>query len=616
MGTSDTVDDLSFSIDKPISISASPTTLPENGDNLISTSVAKVKLKANSTNSNASFSYYVYFQIITNTFVYSDTKTPEMLLSIIDPNNNEITTLDELQYKTVNGVSGFDITSFTGFIKIAEEYPITSTSSSDYTTHSWTFKVTYLNLPIDQSINFGNNITTKIYLQKSSIKDQTIAEVQSTNTLNSISLLIPPSDKTSNIEKYYFSIDNGKTYQESSTNTYTFSNLEAKKIYPIKIYGIDTYNRKTKILTTQKSTYPFYEYIKDTYTGKDTLLYHNSSLTNGANDNSYRYSGGDYILTTLAKNKGYTSVTNSIATGVNALVHYYENGSRQYVGYNSAKDITNYYYTLDYNEDIHYNTYKEALEAGVTDGYLTKDNIKNFVCFGSNETPCPIENLYRIIGVFNDSVKLIKYKYATKEQLNTKSLYGGVGEFYFSAYDSNNVDMFYWNSEESNNWETSTLNTDVLNKTYLNSLGDYWSNKIGISSWQIGGNTYTNLAKVVKEVYQNEIVNPVENKTITAKVGLMYISDYGYAAINSQWTRALDNYGSRNVKSDNWLYNNVNQWTITKVTDQENRAMRLYASVLHHPVKSMQAIKPTFYLKNTINYASGTGTEQNPYYID
>lgn len=32
----------------------------------------------------------------------------------------------------------------------------------------------------------------------------------------------------------------------------------------------------------------------------DTLYYHDSSLTNGAGDNSYRYAGGDYQLTNKA----------------------------------------------------------------------------------------------------------------------------------------------------------------------------------------------------------------------------------------------------------------------------------------------------------------------------
>ena len=45
------------------------------------------------------------------------------------------------------------------------------------------------------------------------------------------------------------------------------------------------------------------------------------------------------------------------------------------------------------------------------------DVVDNFVCFGTDTKPCPDDNLYRIIGVFGDKVKLIKYDYTTKELL-------------------------------------------------------------------------------------------------------------------------------------------------------------------------------------------------------
>ena len=70
-----------------------------------------------------------------------------------------------------------------------------------------------------------------------------------------------------------------------------------------------------------------------------------------------------------------------------------------------------------------YQTYNSALDAAVAKGYLTRDNVKNFVCFGSEIVPCPIDNLYRIIGVIDGKVKLIKWDYAKT------NLLGNDGDF-------------------------------------------------------------------------------------------------------------------------------------------------------------------------------------------
>ena len=77
-----------------------------------------------------------------------------------------------------------------------------------------------------------------------------------------------------------------------------------------------------------------------------------------------------------------------------------------------------------------------TLENGINDGSYryagASDEVNNFVCFGSNESPCPTDNLYRIIGVFDHKisetqteqrVKLIKYDYANSNLLGTDGDY-------------------------------------------------------------------------------------------------------------------------------------------------------------------------------------------------
>ena len=102
--------------------------------------------------------------------------------------------------------------------------------------------------------------------------------------------------------------------------------------------------------------------------GENGLYYHNSSLENGAGDNSYRFAGGDYILTDTGKATGATMMiayNNSVTT---ALIDIYCNNKREYVGENCSTLKTIYY--LIKGETTQYQTYGEALNASVEKGYL------------------------------------------------------------------------------------------------------------------------------------------------------------------------------------------------------------------------------------------------------
>lgn len=49
-------------------------------------------------------------------------------------------------------------------------------------------------------------------------------------------------------------------------------------------------------------------------------------------------------------------------------------------------------------------------------------------------------------------------------------------------------------------------------------------------------------------VYQNEVKTPATSTTYDAKIGLMYISDYGYAANPKYWT--YQEYNSSDATKD------------------------------------------------------------------
>ena len=489
---SDTVDDFKLELGRPLSLNATATTLPESGSNLVVTSTEIAKLKANSTKKTANYNYYLYLQITNNTFKYSDGTTPEIILTITDPNGNEITSLDNLTYGTYNGVSGFDVTTKTGLFAIANNYEITSNSSTTYTEHDWNITLTYLNLNIDQSGNYGNSFETKLYLQKEE-KELTIADI------------CP-----------------GKSLSDCVIAQYT---------------GIKNSN----------------------------IYYHDSNLTNGAGDNSYRYAGAS-------------------------------------------------------------------------------DQVNNYVCFGSNVTPCPADNLYRIIGVFGDKVKLIKSDYATSALLGEdgdyKDKYATIvstNNWNNSSYKGNNlanIAGYTWNYKNnttinsgngSNTWSTSLLNKTNLNKNFITNIGADWAAKIADTTWKVGGNTWSNIGtQPAKTAYQNEIVNPVttnstDNATeYSAKIGLMYASDYGFAAAPSAWTTQLSSYSGDAIKNVNWMFMGLYEWTISRNADHASYVFRVfYTGIVNFSGANFAlALRPAFSLKSSVNYVSGSGTAADPIVIN
>ena len=62
-----------------------------------------------------------------------------------------------------------------------------------------------------------------------------IDSVSATSTTNSITTVVKSHDAESGITEYQFSIDDGKTWVKSTSNTYTFSNLTANKKYIVDV---------------------------------------------------------------------------------------------------------------------------------------------------------------------------------------------------------------------------------------------------------------------------------------------------------------------------------------------------------------------------------------------
>ena len=247
------------------------------------------------------------------------------------------------------------------------------------------------------------------------------------------------------------------------------------------------------------------------------------------------------------------------------------------------------------------------------------DKVNNFVCFGSTTSPCPTDNLYRIIGVFEDKVKLIKYDYASSNLLGTDGDYKGSGTPVSSTYKGSltSINTYSWNYKAantgSNTWSTSLLNKINLNTNYLNNIGTTWSNMIEDSTWKVSGHTDSGVTP--SKMYTGEITNATKTygpSDGTSKIGLMYASDYGFASSPSAWSTALMNY--YNVRANNWMYMGYYDWTISPSSSYSSLVFSLTSSgdVYDNYASFGYGSRPVFYLKASALYAGGLGTKDSP----
>lgn len=284
-------------------------------------------------------------------------------------------------------------------------------------------------------------------------------------------------------------------------------------------------------------------------------------------------------------------------------------------------------YVSDGINDIYYHdgkgSYDNAnLEIGDNSYRYAGTNPDNFVCFEGDDCTKD-DNLYRIIGVIDNKVKLIKYS------------------------DPSPISYWSWNNNDT--WETSTANT-YLNSNekeytyytqgdYNDDIGDYdeitmkengylytlgdKANKIDSTIWSVGKNN--NSDKIISDFTKNELNYET---TYEAKIGLMYVNEYIYASNPAQWSNTIKNF-----KDSNWMLPlNKSPWTISKSYDEVYfiRETGIIKTIEANP-NSLDddylylngrgnSLYPTFYLKSSIEIkninSENVGSKSNPMIIN
>jgi hypothetical protein len=287
-------------------------------------------------------------------------------------------------------------------------------------------------------------------------------------------------------------------------------------------------------------------------------------------------------------------------------------------------------------------------------------NPNNYICFGSEASTCPTENIYRIIGlipvevVINDQTNPVitetqsLYKIVKNDYINSTELGAGAYNSSISKVSpyagpggnqpSGDVQGFCWSGSSTqprNTWSSSTLNSSSLNGIYLTNLGSTWSNKIAKAIWKVGGGdtSYIVTSTPMSVVYTNEIAEsgqhisnaPTDGKNeFATKVGLIYVSDYGYAVPSTAWGTSTDSYNGSTIIASNWLYKGVYEWTITRSGGSTETVfyIDINGSVtalngFANCYRGGRGVRPTFYLTEDtiIDMTNHAGTLVDPYRI-
>ena len=137
---------------------------------------------------------------------------------------------------------------------------------------------------------------------------------------------------------------------------------------------------------------------------------------------------------------------------------------------------------------------------------------------------------------------------------------------------------------------------------------------------------YQSIANIIESVpstaYQYEVGVDASTTTYDAKVGLMYVSDYEFAANPSAWTlngwndSATKDY--RAATSNNWMYMGESELTISRIS---NYAFFIAFINDKGNIKATTSnvgysVRPVFNLESTVTFAGGSGTQSDPIRIN
>ena len=256
-------------------------------------------------------------------------------------------------------------------------------------------------------------------------------------------------------------------------------------------------------------------------------------------------------------------------------------------------------------------------------------NPNNYIWF-NNE-------MWRIIGSIpvcltsscgNSTTKLVKIirnesigglTYDAKDELNTgiwgnNTLYKLLNGCYYGQkgtkgidYDNNNLGMLCSNYCYGYG-KKAVASCNYNNIGISDSSNDYYGSMVQNVYWNTG---ISSLELPALEIYTNEL----SNQTIKGKIGLLSVSDYGYATTYGRDN--LSTYNNTNYTGSDWLYKEGNEWTIISdsITSEKVSCIISKGNIDMITANANAQVRPVIYLNSSVYVISGNGTYNNPYQI-
>ena len=253
-------------------------------------------------------------------------------------------------------------------------------------------------------------------------------------------------------------------------------------------------------------------------------------------------------------------------------------------------------------------------------------NPNNYVKF-NDET-------WRIIGIVDGYVKIIR-----DESIGNYSWdYSEINDWIQSdlmkllnpGYDNEQIGgSLYWNGKNGKCYG-NTLNDSIASEmncdfdgvgNHAKGLSEEARDMIQKTTWSLGG--WSTPKVTTQTMFDKEHGNTVYSgrpTEFTGNVGLMYPSDYGYAASESSISNTnLYDYDDSTCVSNNWLFKNNDQyvWLLSSKSDDSRWVFYIYSTGYVESENSYiaKAVRPVVHLKSSVKITGGTGKADDMYIL-
>ena len=278
-----------------------------------------------------------------------------------------------------------------------------------------------------------------------------------------------------------------------------------------------------------------------------------------------------------------------------------------------------------YNSSYVDKTYARIDGGTSSPGYFTsKNSSTNAGKYIRNLSPKGLETtarngLYRFVGTSNNYINIggISYRIIGITDNSTINTSLGLKENQLKLIKATPVGTHAWSSSRTNDYPFGNSSNDLytyLNNTIINNtsvIPSSFKNSISSVKWYNGDASYGISASAIASYEMKSITSK------TAKLGLMYLSDYFYSSTYGGTTNCYNT-----TCNSSWIYNSsYNQWTMSRngrtnntgyiagsidTSGKTNNTMVVY-SLYYSPV---------FYLNENMVISSGNGSFTTPFIIN